>query len=189
MVKAVIFDCFGVLATEAWLPFKAKYFAHDPELFKQATEIGRQADRGLIGYGDFMTAIAGLAGITPAEAANAIERNVPNEPLFSYIKTLKKNYKLGLLSNVAGDYLRRIFSGEQLAMFDALTLSYKNGYIKPQPEAFASAAKELGVQLDECAFVDDQQRHVNGARAAGMHAILYKDFESFKDELEKLLKT
>jgi len=187
MVKAVILDCFGVLATEAWRPFKAKHFAHDPDLFRQASEISWQADRGLISYRDFMVAIAKLAGITPAEAASAIERNVPNEPLFEYLKELKPKYKLGFLSNVAGNYLHHIFTKEQLDLFDAVTLSYKKGWIKPQPEAFQDAAEELGVDMGECVFIDDQQRNVTGARDAGMQAIYYQDVDSLKRELGELL--
>ncbi|HVA10894.1 MAG TPA: HAD family phosphatase [Candidatus Dormibacteraeota bacterium] len=187
MVKAVIFDCFGVLATEAWRPFKAKHFAHDPELFKQASEISWQADRGLISYADFMRAVADLAGITPAEAAKAIERNVPNEPLFTYVKKLKTDYRLGLLSNVADDYLRHIFTKDQLALFDAIILSYQSGFIKPQPEAFANAANQLGVTAAECVFIDDQERNIAGAKEVGMAAILYDDVPALKQELNKLL--
>ncbi|HUY85075.1 MAG TPA: HAD family phosphatase [Candidatus Dormibacteraeota bacterium] len=189
MVKAVIFDCFGVLATEAWLSFKAKYFGRDSELFGQATEISWQADRGLISYDDFIQAIARLARITPAETLRAIRRNVPDEELFAYIKELKPDYKLGLLSNVADNYLHQIFTKEHLALFDALVLSYRNGFIKPQPEAFINAAKELEVGVEECVFIDDQERNVNGAREAGMRAILYHDAAQLRKELGASLKT
>lgn len=188
MVKAVIFDCFGVLATEAWLPFKAKYFSHDPKLYEQATDIGRQANRGLISYDDFIGSIARLAGISPRQAASAIQRNVPNERLFAYIEGLKPKYKLGLLSNAAADRLQQIFTENELADFDAITLSYQKGFIKPQSEAFEVAARELGVTPEECVFVDDQQRHIDGALAAGMRGILYTDFEHFEPELDKLLR-
>jgi HAD superfamily hydrolase (TIGR01509 family) len=188
MTKAIIFDCFGVLATEAWLPFKAKYFAHDRELFEQASNISRQADRGLISYEDFMRAIAKLAGITPAEAIKAIARNVPDEQLFAYIKELKTDYKLGLLSNVAGDYLYQIFTSDQLALFDAIALSFESGFIKPQARAFVIAAKQLVVDAGECVFIDDQQRNVNGAHEAGMAAILYHDAAQLRRELGAFLK-
>jgi HAD superfamily hydrolase (TIGR01509 family) len=188
MVKAVIFDCFGVLATEAWRPFKAEHFAHDPKLFEQASNISWQADRGLISYGDFMEAIADLAGITPAEAIKAIERNVPDEQLFAYVRELKKGYKLGLLSNVAGTHLYRIFTDDQLALFDAIVLSFQNGFIKPEPEAFQDVARQLTVDIGECVFVDDQERNITGARKAGMQAILYRDAAQLRTELSELLK-
>lgn len=188
MIRAVIFDCFGVLTTEAWLQFKAKYFAHDPELYTQASNISWQADRGRMSYAEFIQAVAELAGITPAETLKAIERNAPDEELFAYARELKSRYKLGLLSNVAGDYLRRIFAEDQLALFDAVVMSYQNGFIKPERQAFENAARQLDVAVGECVFVDDQQRNVDGARAAGMNAILYHDAKRFRQDLNRLLR-
>lgn len=189
MVKAIIFDCFGVLATETWLSFKAKHFGHDSELFQQVTDISHQADKGLISHEEAIQATSELAGISPAEFHQAIGpgRNTPNEELFLYIKELKAGHKLGLLSNVAGNYLHQIFTEGQLALFDAIVLSFKSGFIKPQPEAFANAAKELGVDISECVFIDDQERNVNGAREAGMKAILYRDVAQLRQELDTLL--
>jgi hypothetical protein len=97
MVKAIIFDCFGVLATEAWLPFKAKYFGHDPELMERVSDISHQADKGLISREAAIQATAELAGISPAEFSRAIGRNVPDEELFAYLRELKPYYKLGFL--------------------------------------------------------------------------------------------
>jgi len=188
MTKAVIFDCFGVLSTEAWRPFKAKYFAHDRELFDRASNISWQADRGLMSYDDFMEAVAELAGITPEAAMAAIARNVPDEDLFAYIRELKTHYKIGFLSNVAGDYMNRIFTSEQMALFDVIVLSFQNGFIKPQLEAFQNAAEQLAVDIGECAFVDDQERNVKGARDAGMKAVLYSDAAQLRRELGPLLK-
>lgn len=187
MPKAIIFDCFGVLTTEAWLPFKAKYFAHDHELLEQASNISRQANRGDISYEDFMRVIGDLAGITAAEAAQEIARNVPDEQLFDYIRELKPNYKLGLLSNIAGDRLHQIFTKHQIDLFDAIVLSFENGFIKPQPQAFETAARQLGVDVGDCVFIDDQPRNVEGAQAAGMSAILYQDYSQLRQELPGLL--
>ncbi|HEY5441906.1 MAG TPA: HAD family phosphatase [Candidatus Saccharimonadales bacterium] len=189
MTKAIIFDCFGVLTTEAWLPFKAKYFGHDPEVFKQASQLSWQANGGEISYEEFMRGIAKLAGITPAEAVKAIERNVPDEGLFAYIDELKQYYKLGLLSNMADDRLARIFTPKQLRHFDIITLSFQTGFIKPERQAFAAAAEQLGVDADECIFIDDLAHNVVGAQQAGMMAILYQDVAQLRHELGELLKS
>jgi len=187
MIKAVIFDCFGVLATEAWLPFKAKYFT-DPEVHEEAESLMKQANSGLINNADFLQGIAKLAGLTPEAVLEALRHNVPNEPLFDYMRNqLKPKYKLGFLSNVSGDYLQELFTPDQLKLFDAISLSYKTGHVKPEPKAYSSAADELGVLPEECVFVDDRSIHVNGALDAGMKAVLYEDFESFKHQMDELL--
>lgn len=187
MIKAVVFDCFGVLVTEAWLPFKAKYFGDDPALMDQATEISHRANSGLISQADFINQVAELAGVTPDEVSAFISRNVPDEKLFEYIKELKTDYKIGFLSNIAADYLRRMFSAEQLELFDDISLSFEHGFVKPQPEAYQRAAEGLGVPIEQAIMVDDQERNVTGAREAGMQAILYKDFDQFNAELKELL--
>ncbi len=188
MIKAVIFDCFGVLSTEGWLSFKAEYFGHDQQLLDRASHIIWQANGGLISYDDFIRSIAGLAGITPVMAAKAIGRNVPDEELFAYLKELKDRYKLGLLSNVASGQLHTIFSKDQIDLFDAVVLSFENGFIKPQAEAYQNAAERMGVDISECVFVDDQERNTTGAIESGMKAILYKDPAQLRRELGPLLK-
>ena len=188
MVKAIVFDCFGVLVTEAWLPFKARYFGHDQALFDRATQISHMADKGMIDGEEAARQTSALAGITPEEFRRAIDKNVPNEELFSYLRELKPNYKLGFLSNISDDYLHQIFSEEQLEFFDHMELSYKTGVIKPEAGAYENAAKGLGVSVDACVMVDDQERNVTGAREAGMKAVLYKSTGQLKEELEPLLK-
>jgi HAD superfamily hydrolase (TIGR01509 family) len=188
MIKAIIFDCFGVLTSEGWLPFKAERFGDDVGLHQQATELNRQADAGLITHEEFVKSVATLAGIPETELNAALNMNVPNQPLFTYIaEKLKPDYKLGLLSNAATNWLEELFTGKQIELFDAISLSYEEGVPKPHPAAYEKIAGQLGIGLEECVFIDDQERHCRGAREAGMRAILYKDFEQMKSELERIL--
>ena len=187
VIKAVFFDCFGVLVTDAWLPFKERHFGHDPTLFEQASEITRQANRGLIGHQDFISRVAELSGVPAGEVAQIIGRNVPNEQLFDYIRELKKKYKVGFLSNIAADYLDRMFTPDHLALFDKFMLSFESGYVKPEPEAYQEAADQLHLIPEECVMIDDQERNVLGARVAGMQAILYESVGQVKKDLDRML--
>jgi putative hydrolase of the HAD superfamily len=188
MVKAIIFDCFGVLLTEGWLPFKQQYFGGNSELFEQASELRRQVDAGLLGYQDFLQQIAKLAGVPATTIRQAIEGNAPNNELFAYIATeLKPHYKIGMLSNAGSNRVKELFTAEQLALFDEISLSFESGVVKPEPEAYRAMAEKLGVAPEEAIFIDDQERHCGGADAAGMQAILYKNIEQLHAELSKLL--
>jgi HAD superfamily hydrolase (TIGR01509 family) len=187
MIKAVIFDCFGVLATDGWLPFKKKYFGDNPELEQQAGDLIKRADAGLADTDEFITEIAALAGIDELEARRQIQDNVPNEPLFEYIHELKTHYKIGLLSNSGRNWLKDIFSDEQLDCFDAFGLSYEMGSSKPEASAYQLIAQRLGVDPSECIFVDDLERYCAAGSDAGMQAVHYRDFDQFKAELEQLL--
>lgn len=187
MIKAIIFDCFGVLATEAWLPFKAKYFGDSPEKFEEASDLAKRANAGLISHQDFIATAAKMAGITPMEAEQFISRNVPNEELFDYIKELKKTYKIGFLSNIAGNFLHRMFTQEQLALFDKICLSFETGLVKPDPKSFLDITDRLGVNPSDAVMIDDQERQITGAREAGLQAILFTDLGQFKNDISKLL--
>ncbi len=107
MIKAIIFDCFGVLTTDLWLQFKDRHFAGNPDLAEQATSLNKQADSGFITYQEFAEKIAALANI-PASTINFLPgSSAANELLFDYIAVqLKPNYKLGILSNASGNFFR-----------------------------------------------------------------------------------
>jgi epoxide hydrolase-like predicted phosphatase len=189
MIKAVIFDCFGVLTTDRWLPFKKKYFGHDQKLLQEASDLNSQANSKLISYDNFLSAIAKMARLTPAEVKSGIEstNTAPNDELFEYIKKIKASYKIGMLSNASSNRLSELFTQSQLDLFDKIVLSYQIGIPKPDPRAYKLAAEQLGVSPNESIFIDDQEKHLYGAREVGMHDILYEDFSSFKQKIEKIL--
>jgi HAD superfamily hydrolase (TIGR01509 family) len=188
-IKAVIFDCFGVLTTEAWSAFKQKYFKNDPVRLRQAVDLRKRVDKGLYSYNDFIRDIAELADISQKAAQQHLMNNQPNEELLAYIRQhLKPNYKIGMLSNMGGNGLSEIFAAEQLAVFDAVALSYELGVTKPEPRAYEAIASLLEVEPHESVMVDDLVRHCAGAREAGMHAVLYQDFKQFKTDLRTLFQ-
>lgn len=188
MVKAILFDCFGVLTSDGWIPFKRRHFAHDPQLNQQATDLNKQANAGFIDAAAFIKGIAELADVPQQQVRRVLENNVADEDLFEYIRTtLRPHYKLGMLSNAGANMLGDLFTSRQIDMFDEIALSFETGHVKPEQQAYEQLAGRLGVEPGECIFVDDQERHCAGAEAAGMRAIVYKDFEQFKAQLEPLL--
>lgn len=189
MIKAIIFDCFGVLTYDGWLPFKKKHFKHDSEADRQATELGVQVNRGMLSYDEFIDQIAGMTHVSVNEVRQAIHNDVPDDGLLAYIHDgLKPKYKIGMLSNAGRNMLDEIFSESHLKLFDAVALSYETGHLKPDRRAFEHIAERLTVAPDECVFVDDQERYCIAAREAGMQAIVYKSFDGFRPQLEALLQ-
>ncbi len=187
MIKAVVFDCFGVLTNDGWLAFKNQYL-HDEAARSEATELNRQADSGYIDQEQFERELARLAGVDAATVQRVIDGHVPNDALFAYIHdTLKPHYKIGLLSNVSADYTPELFAPEQNALFDAKTFSYELGVIKPHHAMYESIATKLDALPEECVFIDDREQFVAGARDTGMQAIWYQDNDQLKTELQTLL--
>lgn len=187
MIQAIIFDCFGVLATEGWLPFKERYFGHDPARMEQAGNLIQQANAGVISHHEFVRDIANLAGISERQVETMLRQNVPNEALFEYLRELKSNYKLGFLSNSSSNWLHDIFSPEQIALFDAIVLSYEAGMAKPDPRIYQLAAQKLAVEPAHCVFIDDQEWYATAAGDVGMSNIYYQNFEQMKLDLERIL--
>ena len=83
-------------------------------------------------------------------------------------------YRLGLISNTHWRLLperRR----ELQPFFDAITLSYEHGYMKPHPSIFHATTRELGVKPAKCLHVGDNPfMDIHGARQAGMRAAYVK---------------
>lgn len=187
MIRAVIFDCFGVLVSEGWTQFRAKHFGHDKELLQQANDLMQAISTGHLATEDFFRIIEEMTVVQRSELEEVFYRNKPDDELFSWIRSHKKDYKIGVLSNIQNGRLQEMFSEEQLAVFDALALSGEMGVSKPDPRAFTIAAKRLGLAPEECVFVDDQQNYVEAARDVGMRALQYRTFGEFKIEIGKVL--
>lgn len=174
-IKAVIFDCFGVLVRDGWLPFCEKHFGHDTELREQARATNWRVNTGHITYDEYIAENAKLAGIDEKQARAEIESNLPNDALFELIKELKPDYKVAVLSNAAENWLEHLFGRDRAQLFDATLLSYEIQAMKPDPIMYETIAERLDVTPSECLFIDDQQRYCEGAQAIGMEAICYQD--------------
>lgn len=123
-----------------------------------------------------MDELAELAEVSPQQVRREIEDNPPNAELFTLIRDqLRSQYKIGMLSNAASNWLDELFRPEDVALFDEIVLSYQIGVVKPHPRAYEAIAERLGLALEECLLVDDQSHYCEGARAVGMQAIHYQD--------------
>ena len=189
MIKAIVFDCFGVLAEDGWLPFKRKYIGNNKRLADDVADLGKQNEFGMVSLENYFTQVAKLISVDEKNLKAAVNRRVPNEDLFSFISSyLKPNYKIGLLSNANFNVIEKIFSEEQAKLFDASVLSYESKLIKPDPKIFELIAQRLNVQVSECLFIDDVDRYCLAAEEVGMKAIVYKNPEQAKTEIRLALE-
>lgn len=188
MIKAVIFDCFGVLAQDGWLPFRKKYFTSKQTKFADATDLNRQTNAGLITYKDFLQKMGEAAGISAEQARKEIEDNPANRQLLEFIRNeLKPLCKIGMLSNASAYFLDEFFTTEQIALFDEIVLSYQVGATKPDPATYQTTANRLGVLPEECIFIDDQLAYVDAAQRLGMKGILFEDTDETIAKIEEII--
>ncbi len=116
------------------------------------------------------------------------QQGQPNKQLLDYIKTaLKPKYKIGIISNAVGDVLYEILLENDVSLFDDIVISHRVGVAKPESAIYYYALKNLGVRADETVFIDDIEDFCEAARAIGIQAIYYQDFQQMKMELERIL--
>lgn len=186
MVKAVIFDCFGVLYVDPSQAFYEENLADYDDLKQDLYEIDRRYDLGWMTSMERSEAASSLTGLD----ADAIEDALtgayhrPNKKLIEYSQTLRPQLRVGMLSNIGTHGMDGYFSHEEQAnLFDAAILSVDVGLIKPDPRVFVLAAQRLGVETSECVMIDDRSDNCDGARAAGMFAIHH---QSNSDTIKQL---
>lgn len=189
MVRAIIFDCFGVIITDALKVVIDGLEISNPAAAKQIVDIIRANNRGLITPDESNRQIAALLGISVQAWRERIDQGeIKDARVMGFIRELRRNRKTALLSNIGQQSLRRRFSESELRThFDAVIISGDLGMVKPEPEIYLHAARELSVEPNECVMVDDRERHCDGARAIGMQAVLYQNFEQGRRDIMQLL--
>jgi len=188
VIKAIIFDFFGVLALRGSESFRQTYVAQHPEKNQQVMAVYDQLGLGRIGYNEFIDQLAKIAGVKRDDVLAYTEDYQANTQLLDYIRDdLKPNYKIGIISNAGEDWVLKILGEPGLRLFDDIVLSYKVKIIKPQPEIYKTSARNLGVNPEDCIFIDDILTYCQGAEQVGMNTVWYQDFDQFKQELAQIL--
>lgn len=177
-----------MLALNGWQAFKAKHFTEREDVWYQVFELGRKVDAGLADYSDLIALTAQKTGESEATVRYQLEHTLPNQELLDYIRAeLKPYYCLGILSNASSNkVIDQIFTLEDEALFDAIVLSHHTGLTKPHTEMYRAIASRLNIPEEDCLFVDDQERHVEGARAAGMQGYVFTSVADLKKHIEEL---
>lgn len=186
MIRAVIFDCFGVLyqgsleALAAMVPPEKRQELHDVNIAK---------DYGYVDYQEYLRQMGAVLGLAPTEVGAIMEqRHVPNQPLIAYAEQLKSHHKTALLSNIGNHTMDGLFGGQVQAMFSEVVLSYQVGLVKPSPEIYMLTANRLGVLPEECVMVDDLLANCEGAQAVGMRSILHTSNRATIGRVNELLE-
>lgn len=183
MIKAVIFDFGNVVCSfdndiflrrllrftdRSFDELKAAIYTSDlharyesgrissEEFFREASETGRLSASGP----EFFEAF--LEIFTPIPTTSRL------------IRKLKKEYKVGLLSNTNEfHYERYISKVEVFPLFDSVTLSFEVKVMKPGEGIYRDAVGKLDILPEECVYIDDIEAYAEGARRLGMKGIRY----------------
>jgi putative hydrolase of the HAD superfamily len=97
-------------------------------------------------------------------------------------------YRTALLTNISrsGEALwRSLFAVDEL--FDVVVDSSQVGLRKPDPAIFLLTCERLGLQPEQCLFVDDLRCNVDAAADLGMTTLQCKDPVAVADEVVEML--
>lgn len=184
MIKHVIFDFGNVLATFDPRALAAKFTdcEQDAALLANAIFDSRWADYdgGRTTYDEHL---AGSLSRLPArlhEAARTVFSDwhgalTPIPVIQTLLKDLyRRGFGLYILSNAPVEFSSRArqnyaFTG----LFDGAVYSAEIQMDKPHAPIYHHLLATYGLDPDECLFIDDKPENVAGARAVGMHAVVF----------------
>jgi putative hydrolase of the HAD superfamily len=193
--KALIVDFGGVLTTDIWSSFAAfceqrgldadaakKLFRENPE----ALELLRGLETGKVSQSEFEKRFAELLGTEPEGLIEGLFAGL--EPVEPMIDVLERAPELAIpTALISNSWVMDHYTEEIRELFDVVVISAEVGLHKPQPEIYRLAAERLGVEPQNCIFVDDLRENVEGAEAVGMTGVLHRDVEETIARVDDLL--
>jgi len=189
MIKAIVFDCFGVLITDGLELLVQQLEQTQPDARKQVFDIIRQVNMGMLNPAESHRMLAEYLQVSDTEWRQKVSAGeVKNLELITWIKELRRHYKTALLSNTGkGSLARRFELAELDELFDEIVASADVGMVKPDPDIYKLTADRLQVLPEECVYFDDRPHQVEGASAIGMHAFLFTNVGQARRDLQTTL--
>jgi epoxide hydrolase-like predicted phosphatase len=197
-IQAVVFDIGGILEITpdlGWGPaWEARLGLAPGELGERMNDAWRGGEIGTVSEAEVHQAARERLGLDEGQLAAFMADlwrdylGTANTELIEYARRLRPRYRTGILSNSfvgAREREQAAYGFEDLV--DELVYSHECGLRKPDPRSYALVCARLGVEPDQVAFLDDSEKNVDGARQAGLHAVLYSGNAQAIGEIEDLL--
>lgn len=197
IIKGVIFDFGGVISYPQNQGYIGKILKllnlNDLDSFQNVYRVFRvDYDSGLISGPEFWTKIINHFNLTPTDAKirdlielDVLSWTVINQETVDYIKYLQsKHIKLAVLSNMIYDalcYIKR--KHNWLSCFDHSVFSCDLKICKPQAAIYEYCLSQMGLEPDECVFIDDSQENLDAAAKCGINTLRFENIELLKSAL------
>lgn len=110
-----------------------------------------------------------------------------NQDVIHLVDGLRPYYRTGVISNATTGLEKRFGDEFGIAhLFDVVVGSGDIGVTKPAAGIYLHAAERLELLAAACVFIDDVQRHVDGALAVGMKGLRFVSFPQLLADLRSL---
>lgn len=187
MIKAIIFDCFGVMYSDQLSGF---INSAPPQVRQQLNDVALQVDLGKITQEEMLAQYAQLTNMSAQQVRDWLygPKLVRDQALLDYSQQLRKKYKVGMISNASPGSMDKYFTqDERKKYFDDVVVSCEVDVIKPWPQIYWLAAERLNITPQEAVFIDDNPLNCDGAQKVGMQAIVYAGLQQLKNDIAVLL--
>lgn len=194
-IKSVIFDWGGVLIDDprpGLLKYCADAFGLSQEDYTPAHDLFLdELHKGLISEEVFWRNVSRKLGKpmpkVPSLWTDAFKSAyVPRPEVLALACSLHSSgYKTALLSNTELPTVD-FFRGLGYDMFDILVFSCVEKSMKPERKIYEITLEQLGAKARQSIFIDDREDYVQGAKEAGINAVIFKNLEQVKSELARL---
>ena len=195
MIDTIVFDIGNVL-----LDFD--YMKHFRSLFDEETaqaianisvrnlKVWLEMDRGVLSYDQAVELVIQGAPHLEKEIRLAVKELYDRVETYPYavewVKSLKeKGYRVYILSN----YGEKPFAASKARMpflqyVDGQLISYEVREVKPSAAIYQALCDKYHIDLDKAVFIDDSPINIAGAKAFGLHTILFKDYADAQAQLK-----
>ena len=119
--------------------------------------------------------------------------NTPlDNEMISLVRELKTKYKIGMITDNKVDRITEILEYHNLTdLFDTVTISAECKCGKSDRKIFDITLESIGVEANECVFIDNSQKNLVVPQQLGINTILFddenRDINEFKNQIYKLL--
>jgi HAD superfamily hydrolase (TIGR01549 family) len=188
-INVIVFDVGGVLSKDMidtkLMDLAASYDLDTDALLSAKSQYRDLADLGEISDGEFWIRILDHFGVQGTDEDTEIDSYIVLvEGTLDIAKSLSGKYRTAILSNDSkemGALRRKKFGFDSI--FDPIIISGYFGVKKPDSRIYNILLEELGVQGEECLFIDNNAENLDGARSAGIKTILFESADQLKREL------
>jgi epoxide hydrolase-like predicted phosphatase len=216
VIRGAVFDWGGVITTPivdtvfAWLAderidkdsyttvmrqwVRSAYGPQEPESPIHVSPI-HALERGEVTDAEFEQILASAlitvdGGPVPAEGllTRMFAASVIQAEMLDLVRELRAGgLRTALLSNSWGGKADGYPQDLLTELFDVAVISGQVGMRKPEERIFRLAADQLGLQPEQCVFVDDVEGNITAAKALGFAVVHHQDPISTREQLNELL--
>lgn len=173
-MKAIVLDMYGVIVSQTgddFVPYVQKTFPNKKE--EEIYTPWFKADAGELTSLEVWEAI-GFKGDLEKIEKEYLDTIKLNDGFIDFIEAASKKYKLAIISNDSSrwsKYLREKFDLNKY--FDVISTSGDLKIQKPDERIFLLTVEKLGVDAEDCLYIDDREENLESAKNVGMSTIMF----------------